>query len=452
MSALPRIAVGTIQPEADLRAMLWALMEALRESGLQVQGFLSQASFVAFHGAATASGLSPRHLDSWLMSPETCRWLFAQGASCCDLAVVQGSFVPPRAGEDGQGGSLETLCQWLDLPRIVSLDVSAAGGRGLPRPARVDALLLDGVEDAQDLARLSDELESCWEVPVLGGLEALPELRAEVAAVPKGTRPPRELCQRLGSQMLRHMQPQRVMQLASQRKLPWASEPPFDTPWDASSSPLVVALAYDKAINCYFPDTLDLLESRGATVVDFSPLRDERLPPDTDIVYLGCGHPEYHAAELSQNHCMKLALRNHLRRGGRLYAEGGGLAYLCQQMEIGEGELWRMAGVFPATAHLCPNAGLPAPLEVTLDQGTWLAERGARLRGYEIPRWRIQPADGLTGCIAEADHRNILVKNARALGSQLHLHFAVLPDLFSSFLKVDPLGPCPPDPIPPASC
>ena len=330
--------------------------------------------------------------------------------------------------------------------------VAAADGRRLPRPARVDALLLDGVEDACDLARLSDELESRWGVPVLGGLEALPELRAEIAAVPKGTRPPRELCQRLGSQLLRHMQPQRVMQLASQRKSLPVAQPPVDAMEDVASSPLVVALAYDKAMNCYFPDTLDLLESRGATIVDFSPLRDERLPPDTDIVYLGCGHPEHHAAELSQNHCMKLALKNHLRMGGRIYAEGGGLAYLCQQMEVGEGELWRMAGIFPATACLCQDAGLPAPLEVTLDQDTWLAERGARLRGYGIPSWRIQPVGGLAGCIAETDHRNILVKNARALGSQLHLNFAVLPDLFSNFLRVHPLGPCPPDLPPPASC
>ena len=72
---------------------------------------------------------------------------------------------------------------------------------------------------------------------------------------------------------------------------------------------------------------------RGAVVVDFSPLRDERLPEGTDIVYLGCGHPEVYAAELSANHCMKLSLRNHIRSGGRIYAEGGGLAYLCQQME-----------------------------------------------------------------------------------------------------------------------
>ncbi len=51
----------------------------------------------------------------------------------------------------------------------------------------------------------------------------------------------------------------------------------------------------DDAFHCYFPDTLDLLELRGATVCDFSPLRDERLPVDTDIVYFGCGRPDLFA-------------------------------------------------------------------------------------------------------------------------------------------------------------
>src|SRR5690606_21378146 len=94
--------------------------------------------------------------------------------------------------------------------------------------------------------------------------------------------------------------------------------------------PLTVAVAYDEAFRCYFPDTLDLLEHLGATVVDFSPLRDEALPLGTDIVYFGCGHPERYAEALASNHCMMLAIREHVCAGRRIYAEGGGVAYLCQ--------------------------------------------------------------------------------------------------------------------------
>jgi cobyrinic acid a,c-diamide synthase len=209
---------------------------------------------------------------------------------------------------------------------------------------------------------------------------------------------------------------------------------------------LAVALAYDNAFDCYFPDTLDLLESRGATILDFSPLRDERLPPGTNLVYLGCGCPERYAAELSQNHCMKLALRNHLRGGGRIYAEGGGLAYLCQQIEIAEGDLWRMVGIFPAIACLSQSHHPPAPVEVTLGQESWLGQPGTRLRGYHNPRWQLKPVGSLTGCVVEPDHQYDLVKSCRAIGSQLHLNFAAQPNLLSNFFRPCLLQPDPADP------
>lgn len=444
MSPLPRVAVGTLQRGADSRVILWALMEVFRQRDLQVQSFLSRACFAGYHGTATATGLSPRHLDSWLMSRELCRQLFFWGAGSCDLAVVQGEFVDGVADERPAGGSLDTLCDWLDLPRLAILDVTGIDDCRLPqRPKRVDALLLDRVPDSSQLARLRAKLESLWGVPVLGALEVLPELRAKVDAMPGGNRPPRDLCRQLGSNFLLHAQPQRVLELAFRQALTWTPpRPPASFP----ARSVVVALGYDQALNCYFPDSLDSLEACGATIVDFSPLRDERLPEGTEVVYLGCGHPERYAAELSQNHCMKLALRDHLRNGGRIYAEGGGLAYLCQQIETAEGDLRRMVGIFPAVARRNRTPGPPPPVEVTLDRDTWLGRQGVRLRGYRNPNWELDPVGTLTGCAAEPDHRHDVVKSCRAIGSQLHVNFAARSDLLPNFFQPHSPQPHPADP------
>jgi cobyrinic acid a,c-diamide synthase len=445
MSLLPRVAVGTVQREADGRAILWALIEAFREQSLHVQSFLSRACFAGYHGAASATGFSPRHLDSWLMSAELCREIFIHGAQDCDLALVEGKFASAVAQQSEVGGSLDTLCQWLDLPRVAVLDVSRIESCPLPElPGQADALLLDRVDDGCDLGPLTANLQARWGVPVLGALGQLPELRSEIDAVPMGIRPPRELCQRLGSHLLRHAEPQGVLQLAARRELAQAMPQMFCC--DAAVSPLAVALAYDNVFDCYFPDTLDALESRGATIRDFSPLRDERLPPGTDVVYFGCGRPERYAAELSQNHCMKLALRNHLRSGGRMYAEGGGLAYLCQQIELAEGELWRMVGIFPAIAQLTQSQAPPAPVEATLAQETWLGHRGTRLRGYDNPRWRLTPVGPLSGCLEEPDHQYDLVRSCQAIGSRLHLNFAAQPNLLSNFFQPCLLRPAAADP------
>ncbi len=452
MLLLPRVAIGTIEPHDDSRSILWALMNSLRAQGLQVQTFLSRACFARYHGTATASGLAPRHLDSWLMSRDLCRALFVHGAQGSDLAVVQGKFAGGHGeplDKNGAGGSLDTLCDWLDLPRLVVLDARRIEADGLPkRPEQVDGVLLGRVGDVggdsvgayprhggRHLDRITEMVQSQWGVAVLGAMEIAPQLRAAVDAVPPGNRPPPQLCQQLGSQFLRHAQPQRVVQLASGRELPWDASPRLAA--DSAGPELVVALGYDDSMNCYFPDSLDLLEALGATIVDFSPLRDERLPAGTELVYLGCGHPERYAAELAQNDCIKLALRDHLRKGGRIYAEGGGLAYLCQQIEVAPDDWRRMTGIFPAVARLKPSHHQqpPIPVEVTLDCDTWLGRQGARLRGYGNPCWQLEPAGKLCGCVAEADHRYDLVKSCQAIGSRLHLNLAAQLDLLPNFLR-----------------
>ena len=106
----------------------------------------------------------------------------------------------------------------------------------------------------------------------------------------------------------------------------------------------------------------------GASVVDFSPLRDEALPPEADLIYLGCGHPEQHAAALAENHCMLFAIREHLCAGRRIYAEGGGLAYLCDSILTLAGERVPMVGAFPIVATANPRPAAPAPTVITLAQ------------------------------------------------------------------------------------
>ena len=204
--------------------------------------------------------------------------------------------------------------------------------------------------------------------------------------------------------------------------------------------PLTVAVAFDSAFNCYFPDTLDLLELRGAKVVDFSPLRDEVLP-EADVVYLGCGHPEFEAEALSSNHCMLLALRNHVRGGRRVYAEGGGLAYLCEHLETPKGELVPMLGVLPAIARLNRRRTAVRPVEVTVAKDTWLACGGAQLRGYLNSNWSLEATGPLAECLAEPGHEQDLLAQFQVVGSRMHLNFAAQAEALGNFFK--PGGPKP---------
>jgi cobyrinic acid a,c-diamide synthase len=423
MATLSRIAMGTVQPLADGTAITWALMEALGRRDLRVQSFLSHAYFCPRDGATAITGFPARHLDSWLMTRPVCQQVFARGCANCELALVEGTYSGDVTSCCTSASNFEALCEWLDLPRLAVVDARLLTACRLPpRPSKLDGVLLDRVHDAAELSQLQTQFESLWKVPVLGSLGELTALRAEIAGIDCGSQPSLPLCRALGDAFARQTRIEPILKLAASR--PWQNmiEAPAAFP-SGSRRPLRVAVAYDDAFRGYFPDSLDLLERRGATILDFSPLHDERLPPHTDVVYVGCGHPERFARDLAENDCLVLALKSHVSSGGRVYAECGGLAYLCQELELPDGQRWPMAGVLPATARFDPTTEVPTPSEVCLSDDNWLGAAGQTWRGYLSPRWSLSSTDQLQACGATG-HECDVVKCHQAVGSRMYVNFA----------------------------
>jgi cobyrinic acid a,c-diamide synthase len=413
--------------------------------------------------ATVVTGIAPRHLDSWLMPAEACRERFLRAARLADLSVVEGIFADGADYDDvadvgsGQpaGSRLSTLCRWLGLPRLGVIDLSRVNGFEAPaRRSNVDALLIDRVGSEFDFYRWQTILESLWGIPVLGGLETALGLRSAISQLESHRAPPRDLCAKLGDLMARYVRPLQLLEFAS--RIPWPAPMSRSCstahgqervaacrldrvePIAERQSGMTVAIAYDDAFFGYCPDALDVLEQRGVTVRDFSPLRDETLPPDVDIVYIGCGRPDLHAQQLSENFCLMLALRDHVCAGKRIYAEGGGLAYLCQQLSLPTGEQVPMTGILPAIAHANSRPLPPRPVELTLAKDHWLGHRGRRIRGYLSDRWRLEPVGALSSCVAEPQHRLDVVDRHQAVGSRIHLNLALQPVLLESFLRSAP--------------
>lgn len=429
MSRSPRLAIGAVQNDVDAQLVVWALMGALRRQGLDVQHFYGQASLAPIEGAASITGSGSRHLDSWLMTPETCRELYVRGSRKRDLSIIEGRFATRRE-TSVRGGSLEQLCEWLHLPRVAVLDVERMGHCQLPRlPEKTDAILLDRVKHLDALFYHQTKLEALYGIPVLGGLPLVKDVRRVVAQLPPGSSPPANVLRELGEVFEQHAKLGRLLEL-SDRNYPFCTK--FETCHFQPSRPGVrIAVAYDSAFNSYFHDTLDQLELFGAEIVTFSPLTDESLP-ECDIVYLGAGQPEQFAARLNENQCMKASLRGYYRRGGRLYAEGAGLAYLCQEIETLDGVRQPMVGAIPAVARQQMAASME-PLEVTTARTTWLAQAGARIRGYANRRWELDFTGDVAPGVLEPSHRHQMITSRGLVGGLLHINFAAQPCLMGSF-------------------
>ncbi len=425
MSSLPRLALGTLQADVDSTAICGALLSLLDRSGLRVQSFRSRACFVPRDAGATVTGDPTRHLDSWLMPRELCVEVLYRGLRRADLALIEGVFDAGWAAP--HGGSFDQLCRMLEVPCLALIDVSRVGDCRMPtRPEGVDGILLDRIPDENSYSRWRTIFESLWGVPVLGALPQSPGLRTALEG-PTGEFS-RDLFARLAAQLSRTCDVSRLIRLSTKNDFPYREAD--CNSFCKQSSSLRIAVAYDEVFHCYFPDVLDLLEIRGATVCDFSPLRDERLPHDTDIVYFGCGRPDAYAEALMENTCLVAALRKHLCNGQRIYAECGGLAYLSREIEFPDGRRMPMTGVLPVTARLNPMPSRPEPIELDLSADCWLGGSGQRLRGYRSSRWQLptqgnQPP-GPSAC---------LIGRHQAIGSLLNLNFAAQPAVFDTFFR-----------------
>ncbi len=429
MSSLSRIALGTAQPNVDVAPLSWALLEVLRRHNQHPQSFLSAARLCPLHAARCITDKSQRHLDSWLMSRLTCREIFANGAIASKISLVEGQYT---AGiQAGQRANLTTLCDWLDLPAIVAIDVRHVAPCLLPSvPPSLAGLILLGVRDAAEACRWRTSLEALYGAPVLGYLNAsctdnMVNLSRDLTC--------REVANLLALQLESSLQLDRLLKIAhATPPIPPGSRLFARTDGDDTIS---VAVAFDEAFGSYFADTLDLLEARGARICDFSPLRDEALPWGTDVVYIAGGPCERHAEALSKNHCFKQSLRNFVAQGGRVYAEGSGLAYLCDRLIDRDGAQHAMVGLLPAVAKANSPTIAPEPTEITFAHDTWLGTRGTIIRGYRDDSWQILPEPDLTSFASEAARGWDLVGNARVLGCGLQVDFAGQPHLVSSFFR-----------------
>jgi cobyrinic acid a,c-diamide synthase len=443
MTEFPRLAVATAAtgPEPSLATL--ALLAGLTQRRCRVQHFRTRACPTATEAVGQVTGLPERHLDAWLMPPALCRGLFARAARSSELAVVEGTFdtpISPRMFTSCDcPGDLRPVVEALNLPvvAVVSCRHSSAQAFHLPRlPEGIDAVLLDELGDPGELPCLKRMIHLAAGLPVIGAIEAMPAVRNELEKAPRDHRLPEHLIEALAGAFWKYASAEAIAELARSRPFPESSDLDCHNRDHRRCRRFRVAYAQDEAFGGYFPDTLESLEALGADLVEFSPLRDERLPAGVDLVMIGCGHPDDHADLLASNMSMIAALREHVCRGRRIYSEGGGTAYLGRRMVI-EGRHFLGAGILPFDAQRLPDPKPPAPVTRILLHDCWLGPAGTVVRGYKSGRWHLSPSIEpleCPTCFGALSAEEDWFYHHHAVGSLLHLHLGALPEVVDAFV------------------
>jgi cobyrinic acid a,c-diamide synthase len=443
MIQFPRFALATIAKGPEPSVASLAMLAGLTQRGWRVQHFRTRACPTATEAVGQVTGLPERHLDSWLMPAALCRGLFARAARSAELAVVEGTLDEPISPRMFTAcdcpGDLRPIAEALDLPivAVVSCPESHAENFHLPRlPEGVDAIFLDNLGNPAALPCLKRMIRLAANLPVIGAIESMPEARKVLETVPRDRLLPEELIQSLSEGFWKHADLEAIKELAGRRPFPEMADLSCLHGRDRRCRGFRVAYAQDEAFGRYFPDTLEALEALGAELIEFSPLRDERLPDGVELAMIGCGYPDHFADLLVSNVSMIAALREHVCRGRRIYTEGGGTAYLGRRLVI-DGRRLPGAGILPFDAEVLPDPKPAAPVTRVLLHDCWLGPAGTVVRGYKSGRWRLIPSVEPFECPASSGPLSAegdWFYHHHAVGSLLHLHLGALPEVVDAFV------------------
>jgi len=207
--------------------------------------------------------------------------------------------------------------------------------------------------------------------------------------------------------------------------------------------PIKIAVACDRAFSFYYQDNLDIFLELGAELIYWSPLQDQKLPQDITGLYFGGGFPEVFAEQLANNLPMLQQIRQVIASGIPVYAECGGLMYLCDRLVDLEQKSWSMVGAIPATTTMMPRLTLGYRQATNLKPTVLFNKKQQDypvIWGHEFHRSQItpNPEKPIWKMKGASPHSPVLydgwqIKQIHA--AYLHLHFGEYKFLLKNFLQ-----------------
>ena len=144
---------------------------------------------------------------------------------------------------------------------------------------------------------------------------------------------------------------------------------------------LRIAIARDPAFCFLYRENIARL-ARIGNITWFSPVYGYELP-EADLIYLPGGYPELFARQLHRRHKMMEALKEYAEKGGKIFAECGGMVFLGRSLTIRQGgTAYPMSGILPLDFTM-EDAKLQSGYRKTIHQETEF--RGNEFHYYRGP-------------------------------------------------------------------
>ena len=407
-AAVPRIAIAGASSGAGKTSVACGVIRALRGAVRGgVQAFKVGPDYIDTGYLAGASGRPAANLDSWMMgragvAAEHDAAVAASGAGASVIEGVMGYY-------DGAGGaegehSTYHVARLLGAPVALVVDArgagqsvaaTAVGFKRYRRNSGIAGVILNRVGSGRHEAMCRAALEKAG-IPVLGAVPRDPALeigKGRLGLVEAGRSGGRRAMARIAGKIAGHLDAGALLGVArgAEKMLVGAAAMRAGgyggDAADCRGGP-AICIARDEAFSLYYSNSMANLRLAGANILAFSPVSGRRLPR-CDMLYIGGGFPEEHAAALEANEAMRKAVREFAAGGGIVYAEGGGAAYLSRSLEY-EGRAYKMAGVLDCDVSMTGRLRLGYVAARAGEGGCLVAPGGATVNGHAFHHMEVR--------------------------------------------------------------
>jgi cobyrinic acid a,c-diamide synthase len=357
----PKFLIAATLKSSGKTTISVGLARAYAKNGLAVQTFKKGPDYIDPMWLARASGRPCINLDFYTMSCAEIETLYRRYSRDADVVVVEGNKGLHDGLDTDGSNSNAALAKLLDLPVILLVDTLGItrgiapllhGYETFDQEVRFAGIVLNKVGGPRHEQKLRDAITYYSDIPVLGAIHRSEDMAINERHI--GLTPSNEdqqalaRIQAIAGVISKSVNIDEILNLTRQAKAP--------DPLVYTESPVVpgvrlhIGVARDVAFGFYYPDDLELMNRLGAKVHYFDTLRDKALP-DVDALFIGGGFPELYLDELSGNAGLKADIRRFVDSGKPVYAECGGLMYLCRNITY-DGVTRPMVGALSANVRM----------------------------------------------------------------------------------------------------
>ena len=351
-----RILIGAASSGSGKTTFTLGLLRALKNRGIAVQPYKCGPDYIDTQYHGLAAGRESVNLDLFMGGEAHVKEIFArysQGAGACVVEGVMGLF----DGYSKMRGSSAEVAQVLDIPVLLIVNAKSCaysvapiiyGYKNFNPQVKIAGVVFNMVGSASHYATLKD---ACQELglPVLGYLPKNSGI--EIPSRHLGLSLDEEFlfgeyAEKVAAMVEEYVDVDALMKIFTPDSECLCEE---GSPCGEAAG-LKIAVAKDEAFNFIYRENIHSLEKLGE-VKFFSPLKDTQLP-ECDLLYLPGGYPELYLEQLQANGTMRKAIKEYIEKGGRCWAECGGMMYLCNSISDENGNEFEMCGVLGQKATM----------------------------------------------------------------------------------------------------